>query len=249
MGSTTYATATGQFVWHDHTSKDPQAAQDFYGKLLGWTYAPFETDQGTYPMITKNGQQHGGFGPAEGGSPPSWVGHVVVDDADAAAKRAEAAGGTVLTTMDIPDVGRFAIIRDPQGAVISAFKPGGGEGTVGEGAFVWDELHTSDIEAAKRFYTDVFGWNVNERPMGDFTYVMFQEGGVDRAGAMQQHDESMPPHWLTYVGTDDVDATAAKAKDLGGKVIVEPADIPEVGRFSIVADTTGAVFGLFQPIS
>jgi predicted enzyme related to lactoylglutathione lyase len=59
----------------------------------------------------------------------------------------------------------------------------------------------------------------------------------------------MPPHWLTYVGTDDVDATAAKAKDLGGNVIVEPADIPEVGRFSIVADPTGAVFGLFQPIS
>jgi uncharacterized protein len=247
MSSTTYQTAVGQFVWHDHTSNDPQAAQNFYGKLLGWTYEPFETDQGTYPMITKNGQQHGGFGPSQGGAPPAWVGHVVVDDADAAGKRAEEAGGSVLTAMDIPEVGRFAIIRDPQGAVISAFAPKGGDNPVGQGAFVWDELHTSDLQAAKRFYGDVFGWTANEQDMGGMTYVMFQADGTDRAGAMQQVDEPAPPHWLTYAGTDDVDATTKKAKDLGGSVIVQPADIPGIGRFSIVADPTGAIIGLFQP--
>ena len=78
-----------------------------------------------------------------------------------AGARAKQAGGSVLAAMDIPEVGRFAVIRDPQGAVISAFTPQG-EPRIPEGAFVWDELHTSDIEAAKQFYPAVFGWTVNE---------------------------------------------------------------------------------------
>jgi hypothetical protein len=247
MSSTTYRTAVGQIVWHDHSSNDPQAAQNFYGELLGWTYEPFETDQGTYPMISKNGQTHGGFGPAQGGAPPMWIGHVVVDDADAAGKRAEEAGGSVLTAMDIPEVGRFAIIRDPQGAVISAFAPKGGDNPVGEGAFAWDELHTNDLQAAKRFYGEVFGWTANEQDMGGMTYVLFRAGDTDRAGAMQQMPgEQGPPSWLTYATTDDVDGATKKAKDLGGNVIMEPMSMENIGRFSIVADPTGAVFGLFQ---
>jgi predicted enzyme related to lactoylglutathione lyase len=247
MSTTPMQTAVGQFVWHDHMSGDPQQAQDFYGKLLGWTYEPFKTDMGDYPMITKNGQQHGGFGPAQGGAPPHWVGHVVVDDADAAAKRAEAAGGTILAAMDMPDVGKFAVIRDPQGAVISAFEPRGGGGSVGEGAFAWDELHTRDLEGAKRFYGEDFGWKDKESDMGGMTYVLFSDGETDRAGAMGlMPGEQAPPYWLTYATTDDVDATTKKAKDLGGTVYAEPMDITDIGRFSIVADPTGAVFGLFQ---
>jgi len=248
--STGTQTVTGTFVWHDHMSGDSPAAQGFYSKLFGWSYTPFETDQGEYPMITTNGQQHGGFGPAHMGAPPHWIGHVLVDDADAAGARAESAGGQVLAAMDIPEVGRFAVIKDPQGAVISAFAPQG-EAQVPEGAFVWDELHTSDIEAAKTFYPAVFGWTLNEMDMGEMgTYVLFQAGGVDRAGAMQQMaNDPSPPHWLTYLGTDDVDATTAKAKDLGGQVYMDPMDIPNIGRFSIAADPTGAAFGIYKPAS
>src|SRR4051794_36602782 len=248
--STGTQTATGTFVWHDHMSADAPQAQTFYSELLGWTYTPFETDQGEYPMITANDQQHGGFGPAQGNAPSHWIGHVVVDDADAAGTRAESAGGSVLAAMDIPEVGRFAVIRDPQGAVISAFAPQG-EAQVPEGAFVWDELHTSDIEAAKAFYTAVFGWTTSEMEMGEMgTYVLFQAGGVDRAGAMQQMpDDPSPPHWLTYLGTDDVDGTTAKAKELGGQVYMDPMDIPNIGRFSIAADPTGAAFGIYKPAS
>lgn len=246
MSSTQLQTAVGRFVWHDHQSKDPEKAQQFYGKLLGWTYEPFKTDEGEYPMIKKNGQTHGGFGTAQGGAPAHWVGHVVVDDADAAAKRAEAAGGTILASMDMPEVGKFAIIRDPQGAVISAFTPKG-DAPVSEGAFAWDELHTSDLEGAKRFYGEVFGWTANESDMGGMTYVLFRAGDTDRAGAMtQMPGENAPPNWLTYATADDVDAKTKQAKELGGNVIMEPMDIPNIGRFSIIADPTGAVFGLFQ---
>ena len=193
MSTTSTQTATGQFVWHDHMSGDEQKARDFYGNLFGWTYEAFKTDMGDYPMITKDGAQHGGFGPAQGDASPHWVGHVVVDDADAAGKRAESAGGSVLAAMDIPEVGRFAVIRDPQGAVISAFAPQG-ESTAGQGQFVWDELHTSDIEAAKSFYPAVFGWTVNEMDMGDMgKYTLFRVGDTDRAGAMQQMPATTRP--------------------------------------------------------
>src|SRR4051794_31026092 len=249
MSTTSTQTATGQFVWHDHMSGDEQKAKDFYGNLFGWTYEAFKTDMGDYPMITKDGAQHGGFGPAQGGAPPHWIGHVVVDDADAAGKRAESAGGSVLAAMDIPQVGRFAVIRDPQGAVISAFAPQG-ESPAAQGQFVWDELHTSDIEAAKQFYPAVFGWTVHDSDMGDMgTYTLFRVGDTDRAGAMQQMPgDNSPPHWLTYVGTGNVDEATAKAKQLGGTIYVEPTDIPNMGRFSIAADPAGAVFGIYQPV-
>src|SRR4051812_14870643 len=104
--STQVETAVGRFVWHDHVSNDPAKAQAFYNELLGWTSEIFKPGELDYPAIIANGQGHGGFGQAQGGAPPHWMGHVHVPDADSAAKSVEAAGGTVLAgPMDIPDVG------------------------------------------------------------------------------------------------------------------------------------------------
>jgi predicted enzyme related to lactoylglutathione lyase len=247
--STQIQAAVGRFVWHDHVSGDASAAREFYGKLLGWTTEIWKPGEIDYPMITANGQMHGGFGPAQGGAPSHWLGHVVVDDVDAAASRAEAAGGALLSEpMDIPEVGRMAAIRDPQGAVFSAFAPAG-EGPIPEGVFVWDELQTTDVEGAKSFYTEVLGWTTADMDMGEQgTYTMFRSGDADRAGAMQLPPGlQAPPHWLVYIGTDDVDATVAKAKELGATPYMEGVDIPNVGRLAVLADPTGATFGLFQP--
>ena len=152
---------------------------------------------------------------------------------------------------DIPEVGRFALISDPQGAVVSAFAPSPqGGGGLGEGVFVWDELHTSDPAAAKSFYGEVIGWTARDEDMGGMTYTIFQNrAGTDVAGCMQlMEGMQAPPHWLVYIGTDDVDATTARAKELGATVFVEPADIPNVGRFSVLQDPAGAAFGLFKGI-
>ena len=246
--STELKTAVGRFVWHDHQSDDPARAQEFYSSLFGWTTEIWKSGEIDYPMIVANGQMHGGFGPAQGGSPAHWLGHVLVEDVDEAARRAEAAGGALLgEAMDIPDVGRIAVIRDPQGAVFSTFRPAG-DAPASEGAFVWDELQTRDIEAAKSFYTEVVGWTTSDMDMGDAgVYTLFRSGDSDRAGAMTQAGGMQaPPYWLTYVGTDDVDATAARAKELGATVFVEATDIPNVGRFAVLADPAGAVFGLFR---
>jgi len=243
-------TAVGKFVWHESVSTDVGKAKSFYTDLLGWKTEPWKIGEMEYPMIKVGGQTHGGFGTAQGGAPSHWLGHVLVADVDDTVARAEAAGAKLLTgPLDIPDVGRMAVIADPQGAVLSAFAPAG-EAPAGEGTFLWDELLTSDVEAAKQFYGEVFGWTSRGMDMGEMgTYTIFQRAGdVDAAGCMRVPEGMQaPPHWLSYIATDDVDGTVGRAKQLGATVFREGTEIPNVGRFAVLQDPVGSVFALFKP--
>jgi hypothetical protein len=202
-----------------------------------------------YPMIKVGGTTHGGFGTAQGGAPSHWLGHVLVEDVDETARRAEGAGATIVAApFDIPEIGRMAVIADPQGAVLSAYASAG-DPPASEGTFVWDELMTSDVDAAKDFYGEVFGWTNQSMDMGEgMTYTIFKRAGdVDAAGCMRiTEGMQAPPHWLPYVATDDVDATVARAKELGATIFQEGMDVPGVGRIAVVQDPVGAVFGLFK---
>jgi uncharacterized protein len=246
----TVETAVGRFVWHDHISGDPDGARSFYAELLGWDFEVWKAGEWDYPMIKVNDTTHGGFGPAQGGAPTHWLGHVLVDDVDAAAGRVEAAGGSIVApAMDIPEVGRMVVVADPQGAVFSLFASAG-EPQVSEGVFVWDELTTTDVEDAKRFYGEVVGWESRDMDMGpNGVYTMFSSGGADRAGCLPRPEsaQEVPPNWMTYIGTADVDATAEKAKSLGATMMMGPSDVETVGRLAIFTDPTGAVVGLFSP--
>jgi uncharacterized protein len=251
--STGVQTKVGTFIWHENQSTDVEKAKSFYTELLGWQTEAFPGEM-DYTIIKVGDTGHGGFMAAQEGAPSHWLGHVLVEDPDEIARRAEAAGGRVLFgPQDIPEVGRFALISDPQGAIVSAFAPRPqGDGEPGGGVFVWDELHTSDTAGAKSFYGEVFGWAARDEDMGGGTiYTMFSTPSGTDAGGCFPLEEGMqaPPHWLVYIGTDDVDATTARAKELGATIFVEPADIPSVGRFSVIQDPTGAVFGLFKPTS
>jgi hypothetical protein len=245
----TVKTAVGRFVWHDHMSGDAEKARKFYSQLLGWESEIWKPGEMDYPMITVNGEMHGGFGPAQGGAPSHWLGHIGVDDVDETVGRAEAAGGSIVApAMDIPEVGRMAVIRDPQGAVLSVFTSAAEDWTPTEGVFVWDELHTTDVEGAKRFYSEVIGWSANDTDMGEgFTYTIFESDGVQRAGCMTIQRPDTPPNWLTYLGTDDVDTRCKKAEGLGAQKLMDPMDIPGIGRFAVLTDPTGAAFALFKP--
>jgi uncharacterized protein len=116
------------------------------------------------------------------------------------------------------------------------------------GHFVWHELMTTDPGAAKAFYTAIVGWKTKEWEGGDQPYTLWMWGESRMGGLMKLPDEGMPPHWLAYIGTPDVDATTARAKELGGKVMMEPTDIPTIGRFSILQDPYGATFAAFTPL-
>jgi predicted enzyme related to lactoylglutathione lyase len=118
------------------------------------------------------------------------------------------------------------------------------------GRFVWHELMTTDPEAAKAFYTAVIGWKTKEWE-GPKPYTLWMWGESQMGGLMELPKEAqamgMRPYWLAYVGTPDVDAAAARARELGAKILMEPADIPTIGRFSIVQDPQGASFAAFTP--
>ncbi len=112
------------------------------------------------------------------------------------------------------------------------------------GAFSWFELMTSEADAAKKFYGELFNWGLKDMPMNNMNYTVASVDGEDVAGIMPMAPgtEEMPPAWSLYITVDDVDATAAKAKELGGQILVEPQDIPQVGRFCVIRDPQGAWF-------
>jgi uncharacterized protein len=247
--STDVSTLVGRVVWHDHVSGDPEAARSFYNGLLGWETEVFMPGQFDYHMIKVGDRTHGGFGTAQDGRPPQWLISVCVDDVDATLARAADAGGSAEgEPMDIPEVGRLGTLRDPQGAVLNVFTPQGGmqePGTV----FSWDELWTTDIGDARRFYKDVIGWRANETDMGGAgTYTLFGIGDRDMAGgATIQGEMQMPPSWLTYLETSDLDSTLSRAGEMGASVLMPRMELEGIGAFAVMADPLGAVVGLLEP--
>jgi uncharacterized protein len=115
------------------------------------------------------------------------------------------------------------------------------------GTFSWVDLQTDDLDGAKRFYAALLGWSYNDIPIGDGSvYAMAQVQGHNVAGLGERQDESIPPHWNCYVTVDDVDASAARAAELGATILAPPFDVFDAGRMSAFADPQGAVLSVWQ---
>jgi predicted enzyme related to lactoylglutathione lyase len=195
-----------------------------------------------YPMLKSDGRYHAGFFLKDQDHeqvPSHWYPYVLVDDVDASVEQAKSLGAQLFHgPADVMDL-RFGVLGDPQHAtfaVISSPNP------AAEGLFVWDELHSTDADSAKRFYGQLFGWTTAQMMEN---YEIFSAGETQAAGLYADSD-AHGSYWLTYLGVDDVDASAAKAQERGAGVIVEPADIPDIGRFAVITDPTGAAVGLFK---
>jgi len=247
----------GLFVWYEHLTKDPQAAIAFYGEVVGWKTQPFPGGGGYIMWVGSQGPLGGVMElpeqAAKMGAPPHWMAHVQVDDVDATAALTKKLGGKVhKEPTDIPTVGRFAVIADPQGAAIAIFTPNS-EMTLHDpskvGEFCWNELLTSDSVAAFKFYSALFGWKVSqEMDMGAMgTYRIFGVG-EKRVGGMMTTPKGapMPPMWLYYVETSDLDAAIGRATKKGAKVMNGPMDVPGGGRIAQLMDPQGAAFALHQ---
>lgn len=111
------------------------------------------------------------------------------------------------------------------------------------GAFSWNELMTNDQAGAKTFYAELFGWEMQDQPIPEGTYTILKAGGKEVGGLMSLPAEAKgaPPMWGSYVTVDDVDQQIERAEQLGGKLIMPPRDIPDVGRFAVIADPQGAM--------
>jgi predicted enzyme related to lactoylglutathione lyase len=244
----TATTTVGKFVWHEQVSSDPAQAQGFYTQLFGWDTEIFKPGEMDYTMISSGGQSHGAFATAmEGAPPPHWLSHVRIENLDETLEKANGAGGRVAAgPFEMGEVGRMAVIADPQGAYISAYEPAN-DGPAAEGVFVWDELATTDADGAQRFYEEVFGWTTADMGPDYGGYRIFNRGETGIAGLMANPDEAVPPHWQPYVGVDDPDAITARARELGGSALMEPMDVPKVGRIGVLQDPQGATFGIIKP--
>ncbi len=251
----------GRFVWYDLMSTDPAAALPFYTALLGWRpdTRPME-GVGEYTMFHLGDEGLGGMVPLDPahGIPSHWIAYVTVPDVDAACARATELGGTVgVPPTDIPGVGRFSVVGDPQGAHVSPFVPAEPtperEGAPPDGTLIWYELMTPDPDGARAFHSAIFGWEFSLHPMGEFgDYWVANRDGAGVAGVAPLPDEAAAAgaaaHWLPYAQVADVDRSAAHAAELGGTIMVEPADIPQVGRFAVVRDPAGAMIALMRPL-
>jgi uncharacterized protein len=247
----------GQFVWYEHLTKDPKAAIAFYSEVVGWKTQPFAESGGEYTMWVGSQGPLGGVmklseEAAKMGAPPHWMAHVQVANVDTSAALAKKLGGKVYREpSDIPTVGRFAVIADPQGGTISLFTPLAAMTTHDvdkEGEFCWNELMTSDSAAALKFYAELFGWKlIQDMDMGPAgTYRIFGIGEKQVGGMMTvPKGNPMPTAWIYYIQTNDLDAALARAKSKGVKVMNGPLDVPG-GRVVQLTDPQGAFFALHQ---
>jgi predicted enzyme related to lactoylglutathione lyase len=256
----TAAPPVGRFVWHDLMTPDVEKAKRYYADLLGWTYKDFDMGEGgAYSMIHAGGTEWGGFmhfDPAHG-VPPHWISYVTVPDVDAATAAAERLGGKVTVPgRDIPTVGRFAVIEGPTGGHIAPYKPQTSQGETppvgAPGTFVWHELLARDPQGDGKFFCEIFGWRIEEAPTSatGTTYYLFKrrDTGTDAGGMLAKPPgDAGPSAWLPYVLVESADATAARTAELGGKVWVQPADIPGIGRFTVTSDPAGAYIAFLQP--
>ncbi len=254
-------TPQGQFVWYELMTPDPTAAKAFYTDVVGWGTRPFEGGPMPYTMWTNGETPVGGVMevPSTDEVPPNWMAHVAVDDIDATAARAAELGAKILMGPEsVPEVGRFVVFADPQGAVIAAYRPAmemsEKSPEPGVGNVSWHELATTDHEAAFRFYSDLFGWEKSEAmDMGDAgVYQMYNLGDrmlggmYDKAPGMPGPGGSGPPAWLYYIRVADLDESVRKVADGGGSILVEPMEVPGGGRIAVAMDPQGAAFGLHQ---
>lgn len=239
--------------WVDLSSPDLAASNSFYGTLFGWTADDQGPEAGHYTMLRKQGKAVAGAGPITmEGQPPAWTTYIAVEDADATTDLAKKTGAAVFVEpMDVMQAGRMAIMADPTGAVFGIWQPNqfkGAELANEPGSFVWNELQTRDLPAAKDFYTNVFGWEPNDFEMGSMAYTEWKSSGATVAGMMAMPAEvpaEVPAHWLVYFSVDDADAMVDKATGLKGAVLVPPTDIPP-GRFAVLMDPSGATFAVIK---
>ncbi|MGI5169759.1 VOC family protein [Spirillospora sp. CA-253888] len=252
----------GAPCWVDLVTPDLAAAGAFYTGLFGWHAHAGDGERG-HTLLSLDGDPARPVAAmmlhvpeAPPGTPALWTTYVSVADVDAAAGAAAAAGGRVfLGPMEVPGMGRFAMVFDPQGAHLGLWQPGGftGAAVVDEtAAYTWSELATRDPEGAAAFYGATLGWRGAGYAFEGTAYTEWKTSAGSPVAGMVRMDGRWPaearPYWAVYFAVADCDAAARRAAELGGAVLLPPADLP-VGRFAVLADPQGGLFSVMQPPS
>jgi predicted enzyme related to lactoylglutathione lyase len=235
---------------------DVAVAQQFYGAVVGWTFQDTDDEFGGYTIAEARGAAAAGIGPLQPGAPTAWTMYLASDDADKTAAAVTENGGTLLLEPgDVGDLGRMFVAIDPTGAAFGVWQAGThiGASLVNEpGGLNWEDLRSPDPDAARAFYSAVFGYET--RPIGDEDpdYTTFHLpgdgiplGGIGGMEMMGSAAAEIPPHWVVYFAVADADAAVAAAREGGGAVLADPFDTP-YGRMGGLLDPGGASFWIMQ---
>ena len=248
------AEVLGRFVWHELLTTDTAAAAAFYPKVVPWRTAP--SSMPGYTIWMAGQTQIGGLMalPADGGTtPPHWLIYLGTPNVDATCSQAQGLGAQVLKApADIPNVGRYAVLSDPQGSTFALFTPGS-EPPPGpqpaQGAFSWHELATTDVPAALRFYGTLFGWTkgpAHDMGGGAGVYQIFEHNGTGVGGMADVQGLSTVPSWLSYVHVADSGRAVAAAKSGGGRVLGGPREVPGGSWIAWMTDPQGSAFAVLE---
>lgn len=245
----------GQFVWYELTTPDVDAARKFYPPITGWGTQQFDKD---YTMWTTSGVPFAGIfrlGPEQRqqGIPPNWMPYIEAGNVDDTARKVTSLGGMVVVPpSDIPGTGRFAVVRDPQGATFGLYKSNTAsrawDGTPTLGRFSWHELMTTDYKKAFDFYRQLFGWEKTGDEMdmgGGNMYFMYGMKGKMYGGMFNRPAEmsGMSPFWMVYVNVKDAKKAVDTATKAGAFVKQPPMEVPG-GMIAILGDPQGAAFAV-----
>ena len=252
----------GDFIWYELMTPDADGAKAFYDAVVGWEIGESSPEYNGYRMIkTRDGGFAGGVLPitpdmAQHGARPAWLGYLNVSDVDLKVASIEVAGGkTYMAASDIPNVGRIAMVADPQGAPFYVMKPIPPAGRENEPSTVfsaeaqgrcgWNELSTSDPVGARRFYGEQFGWTTdNFMPMGEHGEYRFIDHQGLTLGAIAATMGDQQPHWRFYFRVPSVSKAKETAERKGGKIVVGPMEVPGGDHIVIGVDPQGAEFAL-----
>jgi predicted enzyme related to lactoylglutathione lyase len=247
----------GKVIWVDLVTPDLDAAERFYGALLGWTFQTIHTGDTDYAVALQSGRPVGGLLqkpiPAGEHRQSAWLTFIAVRDVDAAKRAALAHGAKVVADVrNYPLRGRQAVFSDPQGAVFGVLASSSGDAPdflAAPGEWIWSSLLSKDPGAEAAFYQQVFSYDVFDLASDDgLEHVILSTDDFARASAnpMPADSARRHPHWLNFIRVDNTGDAVAKAVAAGGRVLVEPHADRHGGQVAVIADPAGAPFGLME---
>lgn len=244
----------GTFSWVDLATTDPVDAKSFYAGLFGWEVEDDDSGGAVYTMCRVEGDAVCGlFEMPEdmraAGLPSSWTSYVTVADADVAPADAKGLGGGVLRdAFDVMDIGRMAVLADPQGAAFAVWQPRariGAKRVNDVGCLCMNELATTDVDAARSFYERLCGWRTETWDTGpDGPPIVVAYNGQKLNAGLAAAEEGAPVRWRPVFTVESTEAAVERMRELGGEELLGPTELPD-GSIAVAHDPQGAVFAMF----
>ncbi len=247
----------GKMVFAELVTPNLADAERFYGGLFGWNFREIPVQGTQYAEALDDGAPVGGLiekqVPAGGGRHPAWLTFLSTRDVDATTSLAMQHGAkTLFSPRDVPDLGREAVLADPQGAVFAVIASSSGDPSdvlADDGAWIWSSLFTSNAIAASDFYNTLFGfqvYNATDSMSGRHLVLASENYARASVNSFPVDRPDYRPRWVNFVRVEDVGTATSKAVSLGGRVLVPAHDDRDGHPIAVLADPEGAVFGLLQ---